>query len=358
MDDVRTSAEDVSGAADRCSAARISRTLGAPHAATQIARRWLDEFGAIALATVIKTWGSSPVPVGGQLVVGPDERFEGSVSGGCVEAAVIAEAAGVMTSGRPKCLEFGVDDETAWRVGLPCGGRIEVFVERLQGEADKAFLDAVLAAGSHRALLVVDTDLANGQRVLRRDTNSYPSDVAEQLVKSGESVLLEDPERRRFVQAHVPAVHVILVGAGHIAQVLADLATRVGFLVTVVDPRTAFSSAARFNGIALRHEWPEQALPSLGLDARTAVVTLAHEARLDDETLLAALRSSCFYMGALGSRRTHAKRVERLADAGLSEAEIARIDAPVGLQIGAQGPAEIAVSILGAIIRARHGIRP
>lgn len=353
MDDVRTSAEGVSGAAERCSAARVSGT----HTAVEIARQWLDEFGSIALATVIKTWGSSPVPVGGQLVIGPDERFEGSVSGGCVEAAVIAEAANVMASGRPKCLEFGVDDETAWRVGLPCGGRIEVFVGRLQGEADKAFLDAVLAARSERAFLVVDTDLANGQRVLQRDANSYPSDVAEQL-DSGESVLLEESERRRFVHAHVPAAHVILVGAGHIAQVLADLATRVGFLVTVVDPRTAFSSAERFNDIALRHEWPEQALPSLGLDVHTAVVTLAHEARLDDETLLAALRSSCFYVGALGSRRTHAKRVERLAKVGLSEAEIARIDAPVGLQIGAQGPAEIAVSILGAIIRARHGIRP
>lgn len=155
----------------------------------------------------------------------------------------------------------------------------------------------------------------------------------------------------------MPAVHIILVGAGHIAQVLADLAERVGFRVTVVDPRTAFSSADRFAGVAVRHEWPEEALPALGLDARTAVVTLAHEARLDDETLAAALRSPCFYVGALGSRRTHEKRVERLGKAGFSADEIARIDSPVGLPIGAKGPAEIAVSILGAIIRARHGDR-
>ncbi len=296
------------------------------------------------------------MPVGGQLVIGPDEKFEGSVSGGCVEAAVVAAASGVMASGQTKCLEFGVDDETAWRAGLPCGGRIEVFVERLQGDADKAYLDAVNAARSERALLVVDTDLASGRRELHRGTASYSDDIAG-LLQSGESALVETPEGRRFLQAHVPAVHVILVGAGHIAQVLADLAARVGFLVTVVDPRTAFSSAERFKDIALRHEWPEQALPALGLDTRTAVVTLAHEARLDDETLLAALRSSCFYVGALGSRRTHAKRIERLTSAGLTDAELARIEAPVGLQIGAQGPAEIAVSILGALIRARHGMR-
>jgi xanthine dehydrogenase accessory factor len=152
-----------------------------------------------------------------------------------------------------------------------------------------------------------------------------------------------------------PPVRVILVGAGHIAQVLADLATRLGFQVTVVDPRTAFSTEERFAGVPLSHDWPERALPALGLDSRTAVVTLAHEARLDDETLTLALRSPCFYVGALGSRRTHEKRVARLSAAGLSDAEIARIDAPVGIRIGAKGPGEIAVSILAALIKARHG---
>jgi xanthine dehydrogenase accessory factor len=340
--------------ADRSAEAQSSGAAGGPQALAPIARRWLDQFGTLALATVVKTWGSSPVPVGGQLVIGPDERFEGSVSGGCVEAAVIAEATGVMATGVPKCLEFGVDDETAWRAGLPCGGRIEVYVERLSGEADAAFLDAVIAARNGRSPLLVDTDLTHGERVLLQDALTYPDDIAERLA-GGESLLIESPIGRRFVQALVPSVHVILVGAGHIAQVLADLAGRVGFQATVVDPRTAFSSEERFAGVRLVHEWPEEALPALGLDGRTAVVTLAHEARLDDETLIAALRSGSFYVGALGSRRTHEKRVERLLKAGLSDAEIARIDAPVGIPIGAKGPAEIAVSILGAIIRARHG---
>lgn len=319
-----------------------------------IARRWIDQHGAIALATVIKTWGSAPVPVGGQLVVGPNETFEGSVSGGCVEAAVITAAGDVIRSGTPKVLEFGVGDETAWRVGLPCGGRIEIFVERLSGEEDAAYLDAVIAARSGRSLLVVETDLESGRRSLYRDASEFSSDIAD-LVSNGECVLGDGPSERRFLHALAPPVHVILIGAGHVAQVLADLAQRVGYQATVIDPRTAFSAETRFGGVPLRQDWPETALPDLKLDNRTAVITLAHDARLDDETLPLAVRSAAFYVGALGSKRTHEKRVERLRQAGLSVGEIARIDAPVGLPIGAKGPAEIAVSILGAVIKARRG---
>ncbi|MBN8910889.1 MAG: XdhC family protein [Rhizobiales bacterium] len=331
-----------------------AEAVSTPHDVVATARRWLDEWGTIALATVIKTWGSSPVPVGGQLVIGPEERFEGSVSGGCVEAAVITAAAEVMASGQPKVLAYGVGDETAWRVGLPCGGRIEIFVERLSGRDDAAYLDAVIEARSTRSLLIVDSNLASGGRTLHCDTDAYDSETAQQL-SNGACVLLEGAGDRRFLQALAPPVHVILIGAGHVAQVLADLAQRVGFQATVVDPRTAFSSEARFGGVALRQDWPETALPALGLDGRTAVITLAHDARLDDETLPIAVRSACFYVGALGSRRTHEKRVERLRQAGLTDAEIARVDAPVGLPIGAKGPAEIAVSILGAVIKARRG---
>lgn len=325
-----------------------------PRDVVAIARQWLDASGAVALATVIKTWGSSPVPVGGQLVVGPDDRFEGSVSGGCVEGAVITAAADVIATGTPQSLEFGVADETAWRVGLPCGGRIEIFVERLAGADDAAYLDRVLADRAARRLLVVETNLADGTRALLSDASRYPEDIGKPLA-GGESVLMEGPQGRKFLHALVPPAHVILVGAGHIGQVLADLALRVGYQVTMVDPRTAFSTADRFKGVTLNHDWPDAALPALGLDRLTAVVALAHEARLDDESMLAALRSDCFYVGALGSRRTHEKRVARLRQAGLTEAEIARIDAPVGLSIGAKGPGEIAVSILGAIIRARRG---
>jgi xanthine dehydrogenase accessory factor len=350
MDDAMS---DVSLALEGGAPPHATSGVGASRDVAAIARRWLDRFGTIALATVIRTWGSSPVPVGGQLVVGPEERFEGSVSGGCVEAAVITEAAEVMQTGRPKVLAYGIGDETAWRVGLPCGGRIEIFVERLSAE-DASYLDAVIAARVTRSLLVVETDLASGRRVYGGDLAAHDAETAGRLSR-GDCVLAEGPDGRLFLQALVAPVHMILVGAGHVAQVLADLAQRVGYQATVIDPRTAFASESRFRGVPLRQDWPETALPALGLDSRTAVIALAHDARLDDETLPLAVRSPAFYVGALGSRRTHEKRMARLRHAGLTEAEIARIDAPVGLPIGARGPAEIAVSILGAVIKAERG---
>ena len=149
-------------------------------------------------------------------------------------------------------------------------------------------------------------------------------------------------------------VHVILIGATHAGQVLADLARRVGYRVSVVDPRSAFATADRFADVERHAAWPEASLESLGLDAHTAVVALTHVAHIDDEALSLALRSDCFYIGALGSRRTRA-RMERLAAAGLDQAALARIHAPVGLAIGAQGPAEIAVSILAEIVKTRRG---
>ena len=318
-----------------------------------VAREWLEAYGAIALATVIKTWGSSPVPVGGHLVVAPGDRFEGSVSGGCVEAEVIAAAADVIATGERRVLEFGVEDEAAWRVGLPCGGRIEVLVDRLSGERDREFLDHVAKARANRKQLIVSGDITRGGRSIVESCDDLDLDTRRRL-DAGDGVIIERENGRQFLQAIVPAVQVLIIGAGHIAQVLSDLGRCVGLAMTVIDPRTAFATADRFRDVKLVHEWPEQALRDIGLDARTAVVTLAHSPQLDDEALIAALHSQCFYVGALGSRRSHGKRLARLRSAGVGEAELARIDGPVGLPIGAQGPAEIAVSILAAIVKARR----
>jgi xanthine dehydrogenase accessory factor len=146
------------------------------------ARRWLDEFGRVTLATVVSTWGSSPVPVGGQLVVAPGERFDGSVSGGCVEVDVISVAADVMVTGHSKLLEFGVADETAWRSGLPCGGRMKVFLERLEGFSDVAYLDAILAARRSRTTLAVVTNLSTGVRRIFNTASAIPAELAEGMV--------------------------------------------------------------------------------------------------------------------------------------------------------------------------------
>ncbi|HXW70432.1 MAG TPA: XdhC family protein [Methylocella sp.] len=319
-----------------------------------IARRWLDEFGEVALATVVSTWGSSPVPVGGQLAVAPDGQFEGSVSGGCVEAEVIAEATDVLVQDRPKLLEFGVAEDAAWRAGLPCGGAISVYLEPLRLERDASYLDKILAERGARASLAVLTALAGGEHRLFEAPGPMPAEVASCL-HLGESRLIDLGDGEAFLHVLTPPIRLVIVGATHVGQVLADLAMCIGYDVVFIDPRTAFASKERIGDILTLTDWPELSLRALGLDPRTAVIALTHTAALDDEALSAALRSHCLYIGALGSKKTYVKRLERLRGAGFSEAELARIHAPVGLAIGARGPAEIAVSILAEIVKVARG---
>ena len=252
-----------------------------------IARRWLEEFGEVALATVVSTWGSSPVPAGGQLAVA-GERFEGSVSGGCVEVDVISEAADVMAKGEPRLLEFGIADETAWRAGLPCGGTIKVFLQRLDRGRDAAFLDHILEARGTRRPLAIVTNTATGTRQVLEEVSEMPPEVAGCLA-SGKSRLIEMPEGDYFVHTLNPAIRLIIAGATHVGQVLAALAQKVGYDVIIVDPRTAFATEERFGDTDTVSAWPEASLPKLGLDARTAVVALTHAAHIDDESKASAL---------------------------------------------------------------------
>jgi xanthine dehydrogenase accessory factor len=322
------------------------------HDVIEVARGWLDDFGKVALATVVSTWGSAPVPVGGQLVVGPGERFEGSVSGGCVEIDVIAEAPDVMATGRSRLLEFGIADEVAWRSGLPCGGTIKIFLESLN-QTDAAYLDAILAARRSRTTLAVLTNLATGARQILESSSVREEPVTEAL-NSGESRVLDLANGQVFLHVLRPAVRIIAVGATHIGQVLADLAERIGYDVVIIDPRTAFANEERLGSTSILTGWPESSFKTLALDNRTAVIALTHAAHLDDEALAEALRSDCLYIGALGSKKTHGKRIERLRAQGVGDDDLARIRAPVGLSIGAKGPAEIAVSILAEIIKTSH----
>jgi xanthine dehydrogenase accessory factor len=321
--------------------------------AVEVARSWLEQHGRLVLATVASTWGSAPVPVGGQMVVAPGDRFHGSVSGGCVESDVIAEAAEVMAGGAPKLLEFGVDEETAWRAGLPCGGRIKVLLEPLERERDAASLDRILSARHAREPIAVVTDIASGERRFVTDA-AEPAEIVSCL-NAGKGRLLYMPEGHVFVHALMPPVRIVIAGATHIGQMLAALARQTGYDIVVVDPRAAFASEERFCGTEIVADWPEASFAAVGIDKRTAVVALTHASHIDDEALSAALRSPCLYIGALGSRHTHAKRIERLKEAGFSELDLSRIHAPVGLAIGARGPAEIAVSILAEIIKVARG---
>lgn len=293
-----------------------------------------------ALATVVQTWGSAPRPVGSQLAVSGEAEIMGSVSGGCVESAVVAEALEALEDGRCRILEFGVSDEDAFAVGLACGGTIRVMVEPVaRGSGpDEALLAESVAAQQARHAFGIETDTESWTRRIVTD-QSLPD-----LFHADRAGF--DATGTRFRWISNPPLRLAIIGGVHIAQPLALMARQTGYDVTIIDPREAFASAARFPGERLMHDWPDAALGAHGLDHRTGVVLLTHDPKLDDPALHAALRAPVFYIGALGSTRTHAKRAARLAEAGFTEAEIARIDAPVGLDIGAKSPAEIAVAVL------------
>jgi xanthine dehydrogenase accessory factor len=306
-----------------------------------LALDWYRSGRGAALATVVETWGSAPRPVGSQLVVDAQAAMEGSVSGGCVEGAVITEALEALEDGAPRLLDFGVSDDDAFAVGLACGGRIRVLVDPVGSALPEDLLAELVETRAARAPVAMVADLEGETRRLAPAAD-YPDRF--RADRSG----VEDDDRT-FVAVHNPPLRMIVVGAVHIAQALLPMARACGHDPVLVDPRPAFGAAARFPHETIAEDWPDDALARIGLDARASVVTLTHDPKLDDPAIMAALRSDVFYLGCLGSTRTHAKRVARLTEAGFTDAETGRINAPVGLDIGARSPAEIAVSIMAQV---------
>lgn len=290
-----------------------------------------------ALVTVVETWGSAPRPAGSQLAVSGEAAMAGSVSGGCVEAAVVAEALDAIADGAPRLLEYGVSDAEAFAAGLACGGRIRLLLEPVGAALSPDLLAHLVRARATRRPVAYSVDLATWERRLTGPDGPHADRFRDDL--SG-------IEGGLFVTIHNAPLRLAIVGAAHIAQPLVALAHTCGYDLALIDPRTAFATKARFPGVAISHDWPDKALIQHGLDARTAVVTLAHDPKIDDPALSTALASDAFYIGCLGSRRTHAARCDRLRAAGVSDADLQRLHAPVGLAIGAKTPAEIALAIM------------
>ncbi|MCU7874491.1 MAG: XdhC family protein [Candidatus Thiodiazotropha sp. (ex Lucinoma borealis)] len=321
--------------------------------------QWLREGRKTVLATVIETWGSSPRSVGSHLVIDEQANFVGSVSGGCIESAVVTEAMELMDGGRPKLIEFGISDAEAWEVGLSCGGAIQVFLENA---SNPIYAEHLPKARKENAAIATVTQLDDGSKtsvnslsdtVGELSLNANSLDQINNMLISGRSGKIEQAGKTLFVRSYVPPYRLIIIGAVHIAQVLATIATEVGYQVTVIDPRRAFANPERFPDINLVCDWPEQVLNQLKLDERTALVTLSHDPKIDDPALISALKSSTFHISALGSKRTHSKRIERLTEIGLGDS-LHRIRAPAGLNLGGRSPAEIAVSILAQLIQERY----
>jgi xanthine dehydrogenase accessory factor len=321
------------------------------------AASWISGHQTVAMATVTRTWGSAPRQAGSQMAVRDDGAFVGSVSGGCIEGAVIGEAQAALQDGRPRNLKFGVTNEEAWAVGLACGGTIEVNVIPVTRAPERATIAALNKARDEKRAVVLATELQTGRTQLiytDEPGSSALAVAAKDAARHDESVSVEAEGSTWFLTVFNPPLDLAIIGAVHIAQPLARMAALADYAVRIIDPRTAFATEERFPGVALSHEWPDEALAAKPLTARSAIVALTHDPKLDDPALTVALRSPAFYIGALGSKQTHARRLERLREAGFSDAELARIHGPIGLKIGAKSPAEIAVSVLGemtAILR-------
>ena len=300
--------------------------------------RWRARGDRVALATVVATRRSAPRPVGSKLIVSERGELLGSVSGGCVESDVAVTAAEVIAEGTPRLLTYGIDDEQAWSVGLPCGGEIDVFVERFEGELPDSAEPAV-------ALTVLTGERAGEHRLLPGDE-----------VEPGPSRVLELDGETVFAEVLGPPPRLIVVGGIDTAEELCRSAKALGWRTAVADPRPGLVTRERLpSPDELVVAWPAEALEQLAPGADTAVVVLTHEERLDVPALLSALASEAFYVGAIGSRRTQGKRRERLLEAGVGEEELERLAGPAGLDLGAHSPAETALSILAEVLAVRAG---
>jgi len=330
--------------------------------------RWRAENKSIAIATVIQTWGSSPRRAGAKMALTPDGNIAGSVSGGCVEGAVFDTGVDVLKANRPRLLHFGVADETAWEVGLACGGSIDIFVKPLDSEIFEALRATLLDEESAVLVTVIkgSDEILGHEMLVRQDgttTGTIRDESNEQVMKLAAETLTQGHSRRVmlnedmevFMEVILPPPILIAVGGVHITIALTALAKTLGYRTIVVDPRCAFGNETRFPHVdQLVQLWPDEAFQQIPITRSSAIAMLTHDPKLDDPALKIALPSSAFYVGALGSRTTQAKRRQRLLEDGLTEKQLNRLHGPIGIAIGAGTPEEIAISIMAEIVAARN----
>jgi len=330
---------------------------------------WRKEGKPVALATVTKTWGSSPRGIGAKMAFTPEGNISGSVSGGCVENAVVEAGIEALKSNQPKLLHFGISNESAWDVGLACGGSIEVFVQTLDMEIFQV-LENLLKEEKKAAFVTVVRGPAEllGRGLLldeggRKITGSISGNwgetialLAKEVLSRGVSQSFEfNPNIQIFIESILPPPTLVVVGGVHIAIALMVLAKTLAYRTILIDPRKAWGNAERFPNVdRLIQAWPDEGFRQIALTESTAIVMLTHDPKLDDLALKIALPSPAFYIGALGSKTTQAARRKNLLEAGLSESQFSRLHGPIGLDIGAKTPEEIALAIMAEIVDSYH----
>lgn len=298
---------------------------------------WIDGGWQVALATVTRTWGSSPRPPGSWAVLRDDGAIAGSVSGGCVEDDLVRRVReGLLSNDHPQVLSYGVSKDEATRFGLPCGGSLQIVVEPAPHLASLKLLRERMDAGLMTARTL---NVASGQVMLENAARNAP------FAWDG----------KRLTTVHGPQSRLLIIGAAQVSGYLASMAQALDYAVTVCDPREEYSAAWQVASAQFVTTMPDDAVAAFKPDSASAIVALTHDPKLDDLALLEALRSSAFYVGALGSRLNAAKRRERMMQhCGMTEAEMQRLHAPVGLRIGSRTPPEIAIAILAEMIAVRN----
>ncbi|MEZ4847949.1 MAG: XdhC family protein [Bacteroidia bacterium] len=325
---------------------------------------WVKEGKPFALATVIKTWGSSPRPIGSPMIISQNLEMAGSVSGGCVEGDVVKASVSILENGGGKTLTYGVTDEDAWTVGLSCGGKIDVYLEKFLAfsKEEKMIWERLLGCLKGNLPCIFITQIKDGENAhvlvepsgntLGKVASPALIEEAQRAYRERKHQIIELEGETYFLQVFPHKSRMMIIGAAHITVDLVTLAKMYDFETIVIDPRGIFSNKTQFSTPPdkIYEKYPAEVLPDYELDPYTYAVVLSHDPKIDDNALHILLRSEVGYIGALGSKRTHAKRVDRLTKAGFSEEEIGRIHAPIGVDIHAKTPREIALSIMGEII--------
>lgn len=333
---------------------------------------WLKQGKRVAIATNVKKEGASLRPLGAKMAVTTAQEIAGSVTGGCIEGAVYEEAQPVIQSGQPKLLHYGiVNADTPWEVGLSCGGTLDVLVEALDSPVWNALYPALKASLEENQLVSVATVISGaglGSKMLVWPDGRRLGSLGSAALDESAAAWAQEQMRREetgwthladsdvFVDVLPPNARMIVVGAVHIAIPLVALAKTLGYHTIVIDPRAAFASRERFPDVdELITEWPSTALEKLHLDEGCYIAVISHDEKLDNPALLAALASPARYIGVLGTRKNYPKRLAVLREMGAAEESLHRLRAPIGINIGAVLPDEIALSILAEMVAARHG---
>jgi len=341
---------------------------------------WQAAGKGIALATLIKVEGSSPRPLGAKMIVSSQGEFQGSVSGGCVESSVITEALHCLQSGKPTLLHYGIDNSNPWTVGLACGGEIDVFIEPLfnlsfQNGFSHSMFEKLIELFKNKQPFILATVTASdhkgqkglfsaGKWIIDDSHNSWSKNFLmremTRLIEAGQPRMMEIhleslQPLEAFLEPILPQARIVIIGAVHIAAALIIYAHELGYKTIIIDPRSAFLTRERFpQADDLIHSWPQEALPKLNLATSDCIVILSHDEKIDVPALFVALKSPIGYIGLLGSKKTRNERFRSLKEEGITEKDLERVHAPIGLNLGAIEPEEIAISIIAEIIAERN----